>query len=126
MGIAAGDFLSFAEKLLSEETEINYRNAASRSYYAAFHYCLPITELLDKPSQDGGIHATVCKKLSESFDHKLKSIGYMLQQCRSIRVRADYGLDEDFSRSGGELAIKLAKKIIDRVLELEPKDKNTK
>ena len=126
MGIGADDFLSFAEKLLSEKTEINYRNAASRSYYAAFHYCLPITELLDKPAKDGGMHAIVCSKLTESFDQKLKSIGYILQQCRSIRVRADYELNQDFSRNDGELSIKLTKKIIERVLELEKKDKDTK
>jgi len=124
MGIVANDFLSFAENIFSEETEINHRNAASRAYYAAFHYCLPITEILDESSEkDGGVHAKTYNKLIRSFDLKLKQIGYMLKQCCGIRVRADYDLEGDFSRSDGELAIKQVKRIIDRVLELEPKDK---
>lgn len=78
MPVTYSDFMTFADKL--SDSEIDLRNAASRSYYAAYHRCLLAYQKNRTGEQrSGGSH----KQLSDSLIHSPafddKKIGYKLQ-----------------------------------------------
>ncbi len=58
------EFLTSAQKLIEANSEVDYRNAASRAYYCAFHLCRILLEKLPQ-SQDniGTSHQKIIEKL---------------------------------------------------------------
>ena len=82
-----------------DRPEVERRFCASRTYYAAYHKCLPIAQRQGMFADAGGRHAEVIETLTRSRESKLRSIGHMLKQCRNARVKADYRIAEDFTLS---------------------------
>ena len=67
------------------------------------------------------VHAWVIKRLSEYGDRsdarfrKIRSVGIVLQQLKALRTRADYELDEDFSRDDAATATAQCGKLVEKV-----------
>lgn len=112
MSVTYQQFLDSAKESLNGESEIDYRNAASRSYYAAYHICLDLGRRFpDFTDVKGGVHERLINKLVNAKDPNIKSVGYILQTCRSFRKKADYLLQDKFSKYEAETTIKQTEKI---------------
>jgi uncharacterized protein (UPF0332 family) len=85
------------------DCEVERRAAASRTYYAAFHRCRPIARAQGIFADTRGTHAPVIEALTKSRDRKLRSMGWLLEQCRHRRVKADYHLAHDFTVADAQL-----------------------
>ena len=108
-------FLDSAKALGRGNTEIDWRNAVSRAYYAAFHRCRSIAESLD-PNLDTttkGGHAAVIDLLQQSPAPRTQvSLGYMLDACRKQRNIADYEIELDFSQVSCHTTIEMCVEIL--------------
>lgn len=107
MPIDKTDFFDSADiKDCGDSTpEIAIRNAISRSYYAAYHAALDISDRLEEPfyeSKTQGVHDRLIKQFADykkrdandPEEFKVRSISYVLKQLKALRVRADYYLDD--------------------------------
>ena len=104
-----------ATRLIGQgESEVDLRNAASRAYYAAYHHCRLLGQSLRSPAPpvQGGVHRTLIATLTEARSSKLKSLGYMLEQCRRLRVSADYDIGSEFPHRDARAALALCEKIL--------------
>lgn len=112
MPISPNDFLLSAEAALKLGGELNYRNAMSRAYYAAYHTLKPYADGMQytgKPRQ--GIHRRLVHKFVSSPDIELRKIGYIMESCLTRRVIADYELDRMVTKSDAETQIHQVKEI---------------
>ena len=113
-------FLESGRVFLSGLSEMDYRNAASRSYYAAYHLCLNLGRRFpDYLDVKGGVHERLIVKLEKASDRRIKTIGYILKQCRVYRNKADYLLEDKFSKQDAELVIKQVEKLIQQYSDIE-------
>jgi len=97
--VNAQEFLMTAQELLQGNREIDYRNAASRAYYCAFHRCKMLLEEL--PNSQGSIGASHQKVILELLyypDKEVNKLGKKLEQAKRLRQKADYQLKVTFSR----------------------------
>lgn len=118
MTVSYDDFLDIAESAILIDGEPNARNAASRSYYAAYHSSIPIGEGLPKYRDvSGGVHAQHIAKFIESGENNLKSIGYIMNTCKAVRHKADYDLGMDLTTEEAIQQIANTKRIIKKVNE---------
>ncbi|HFD80455.1 MAG TPA: hypothetical protein ENK05_08725 [Gammaproteobacteria bacterium] len=119
MPILPRDLLECATALIKENGETFQRAAVSRAYYACYHAALPVAERLAPVDVNGGLH----KKLYETFikerELSYKSVGYMLRQSHSDRIRADYHLQEEIGRRDAETVIYTAIKILNKIDSLD-------
>lgn len=132
MPVSPIDFLLSAEKEFSENGEIHCRNAISRAYYSAYHLALALDTNLPNHggiTQNGGVHEILITKLtnyplslsnlSRDLIMKIKSLGYVLRQAKTARHEADYDLAIDIYPEDAEAQIELAKKIHQKIEEIE-------
>ncbi len=120
MSIAPDDLLSNAKRLCEGKQEFDWRCAASKAYYAAYHQCKVAAETLPEPPYDSkamGVHDTLIKKFSTQSDLKFKSIGFMLREAKRIRKKADYDIDDLFEQWEAKETIKWAEKILAKLIE---------
>ena len=113
MSVEPSDFLDASKRIIENNIEICFRNAASRAYYAAFHSCKTIAP---ETPYGGATHQKVIDDLIE--DPAFRALGYMLKQCKAIRTRADYKLDDDFLKRDADLCISQSEKIMSRCSDL--------
>lgn len=94
--------------------EAEYRTAASRAYYAAFHHVMKHPRLADfKPSHSGDDHRDLIEHLKRSKDGQLYRLGVnFLARLRAIRNHADYDLDITFTKGMADEALERATEII--------------
>ena len=121
MSVTPNALLEAAKVLGRGETEVDRRNAASRAYYAAWHQCLPIGRsvgLSDQPGQ--GVHQQLIGTLTGNRNLTLKSLGYMLRQCRDLRVEADYEIETDFPPEDARTALAQCEKILNKAAAFLP------
>jgi len=85
--IEAEHFLRFAEALLAKpnKTEIDYRNAAARAYYAVYHLVVPALGL--DPRDSGMTHSEVGRRLRETIT--ITSLTYLKEAQRHWRELQD-------------------------------------
>lgn len=111
MSVDPGDFLVSAVAMLQpESSEIDFRNAASRAYYAAYHAARALAVTLPVQAVvKGGAHEQVIKTLTDGgtshFSMQCRRVGYLLSTMRTARHRADYELGTDFLRTDAESLI---------------------
>lgn len=117
MPITNDCFLNWSSKRLSDSNleEIDFRNILSRAYYSAYHSTLELAEKsLSIPcSQLGG---STHKKLSELLiayknddaetQKTVRRLGARISVLHSLRVRADYFLDETVQQTDAESIVK--------------------
>lgn len=112
MAVTPQGLLSAAETLGEGRTEPDWRNAASRAYYAAFHRCRLIAADLG-PLIAASAHREVIDTLSSTLrPMSMRSLGIMLEQCRRHRVIADYELKTDFTRETAHTVLETSRAIL--------------
>ena len=131
MSISPKDLFEFAESLTgSNSSEVSLRTVAGRSYYASFHRCTQFCEAENLPEPEyadeaKGVHDTLIKKFTtykkNSNDARalaLRAVGFMLQNCREIRVRADYKITSDWNSNDTEQALRFYGRIENKLSSL--------
>lgn len=94
-------------------SEVEYRHAAHCLYYAAFHHLMrhPACAAFGA-SRNGGDHKRLIEFLKAQQNATIQTIGHgHLRRLRSLRNKADYGIDEHFSRH-------LTMEALDRTMDL--------
>src|SRR5437868_5477988 len=87
------DFLTLAQRLVSESAEVSWRSAASRAYYAAFHVARELLEDMGfVVARADRAHAYLWRRLSNCGDPKVQAAGQQLNDLRGDRNEADYNL----------------------------------
>ncbi|PMJ92843.1 hypothetical protein [Vibrio sp. 10N.261.55.A7] len=123
MPITPQELVDHADKILNDSSsEVAYRTAVSKSYYAMYHSVLDILE--NKPPQYNGqgVHASLISylashdvKTSETHDaNTLKSLSYILAQYKSKRALADYQLLDTVTEAHAIESLNAAKKLKSR------------
>ena len=107
------DFLDLAEALALGDGEAEWRSAASRAYYAAFHvarlllenagFTVPVAEQA---------HAYLWLRLSNCGHPDVQMAGEDLKKMRGVRNEADYDLQRRFSRERASAQVSLASAVI--------------
>jgi uncharacterized protein (UPF0332 family) len=125
--IDAVNFFESAKKLCEQNSEVDYRNAISRAYYAAYHAALALNDLIENHGgiKSGvGVHEQLVTKFTNcptsiNYCMKIKSIGYLLRDAKNIRRDADYFLAIDFTKEDAKEQLKTVKQILEKVAEIE-------
>jgi len=122
MAITADDLLTLAENILaaSANSEVNYRNSATRSYYSIFHKCQPISNRIRAlpPKEVIGLHAKIIWKLKNHGDPNIAKLGKLLFDGRDKRTHADYELQRPFNKKDAEYLLGLASSVKTIVAQL--------
>jgi len=119
------EFLKSAEALLEKElvAEVDYRNAASRAYYSAYHSCLVLSNSYPSTNdvkKEGGMHQQLIDKLCNHQDEQVKTVGYSLKQVKTRRVMADYKLTQDFTLQDAKFAVDSVQKLLQEIHKIQP------
>lgn len=109
--ITANELLELAKRLRAGGSEVELRAAASRGYYALFHFAKTFHTQLPEPgraapSGAGGDHVDLAHRLKRparsveerdpDLASKSKRIGVLLDSARPTRHHADYDLGKPF------------------------------
>ena len=119
MAVTPRDILDAAAVMATGQQEIDWRNACSRSYFAAFHRCRGIAEGLEPHADTAGreAHKTVSDILGNwSHGSWAVGLGYKLDQCRKLRNEADYDIERGFSYAECRSAIETSEAILATVV----------
>ncbi len=121
MPIQPHELIECAIELLNKKNEAHNRAAVSRAYYACYHKAKPQLEYLDPPprSGQGGVHENLIRTLEHASATQVKGIGYRLRQLRSLRVAADYEIDDAFGPNKAQAAVGDAKTIYEEIALIE-------
>ncbi len=107
------EFLDTASRLAQGTTEGDWRSAASRSYYAVFHY---FRELLRSHGLDigrgGQSHFNLYTGLCQCGFVEVAGLANRVDSLRSGRVEADYNLGSRFVASDGNDAVQEAEAVV--------------
>lgn len=119
MPVSTLDFLGSAEECADSNTEIGYRNAMSRAYYAAYHEALYLAEV-HFPDPNRNLRMGEHERLSLRYKawDKLpqnKSIAIILENMKSQRTLADYAVSKTVSANQAATQIELAKRFITKL-----------
>lgn len=109
MAITETDFLTFALSLHGT-SEMDYRHAISRLYYAVYHHCLKAYSL--QLAQTGENPVELISYLLSSSDVRQRQIVYLLKQLKMLANVADYQLQETITPTDQEMAVQQTKKLI--------------
>ena len=115
------EFLNFAKKIISNtsNSEIDYRQVISRSYYCAFHQVSEKATSLGIPvnAYKGGTHSSLRQTLTElrPANPKLKVIAFRLAGFHLLRVTADYKLEDTVTEKSANESIATCQKILDEL-----------
>ena len=102
MAVTPEDLLSAAKAMSAGEEEVDWRNATSRAYYAAYHRCRTLAPHIGPyGGSGGGVHRQLVDELTDikSYPRLVNGLGYMLDQCRKTRATADYDIDLSFAHA---------------------------
>ncbi len=107
------DFLPLATRLAAGAGEGDWRSAASRAYYAAFHVARDLLSHLGfvVPRADRS-HQYLAYRLSNSGDPMVSASGRNLETLRRLRNRSDYDAVPPFPRTEAAASIRLVEDII--------------
>ena len=119
MAVSPKQLLEAAQELAEGSCEVDFRNEASRAYYAAYHRCRPIAKGNGLRSSDRGVHSDVIDALRTVTKPRLKQLAQLLTRCKGLRAKADYNIDEAFRRSEARASTRQAQKIFTVADEFE-------
>lgn len=125
MPVTPNEILGSAIALGRGEAEVDWRNACSRAYFAAFHRCRQLAEAYEPHVETAGsnTHRIVVQILTEpSRGPEAVGLGYMLGQCRKLRNRADYDVEDEFRRTSSLGAIQTSEDILARADAIGPQE----
>lgn len=123
--IRGDDFLKFAQRTAAGSTEVDWRSAVSRAYYAAFHEARDLLTALgfQTPRADMA-HAFLWRRLENCGHARLALAGSRLNQLRRERNQADYDLGLDLALKDAEAAVKSAAMIFDTLNGLSAEERH--
>jgi uncharacterized protein (UPF0332 family) len=112
----AREFLRLAETLARGTSEVEWRSAVSRAYYAAFHLARDLLFhcSFTVPRADRA-HAYLWLRLAHAGDPDVENAGSDLNTLRGSRNRADYDLGRPFPQSTAASQVHLARETIRRL-----------
>ena len=120
MPVTPDDIHGSAAAMAEGDREVDWRNAGSRAYFAAFHRCRRLAVQLE-PNVDvsrADAHRVVADVL-RAEGGKPRQLAYMLIQCRRIRNVADYDVDDPFLRETGLAAVDASGRVLAMELDDE-------
>ncbi len=123
MSVTSNDLLKSAIILIKRNHEIDYRNAASRAYYCAFHEAESIVKKFPKihvPVQKTGVHKKIIDALQKHPNSLYQQIGALLKQCKIIRTQADYYLYVNFAINSAQDAVDMTMQILSLLYPSRP------
>lgn len=114
MAVTPEGLLDSAKSIAKGDQEVDWRNASSRAYYAAYHRCrLAAQQARLSIAETGGVHAALVDTLTAPLSSApLKSLGYLLEQCRRRRVKADYHIDDVFPQDLADATLADSERIL--------------
>ncbi|MFO0811464.1 MAG: HEPN domain-containing protein [Gemmataceae bacterium] len=96
------DFLESAGRLATSPEEADWRNAASRAYYAAFHVARDLlTALRFRVPRADRAHEYLYRRLNNCGHLAAQDAARLLHDLRTLRNRADYDLRLPFDKVDG-------------------------
>lgn len=119
MPVTNDDFIESARKMFHGGREIDFRNAVSRAYYAAYHEAKKIADQHANgvPHSKAGVHEKIIQKLKNhaggNNEPIIRQIGDMLKHCKSQRIKADYKLSTNVNQTNSSICIQYCKNLID-------------
>jgi uncharacterized protein (UPF0332 family) len=115
------DFLSLASQLAAGSTEADWRTAAGRVYYAAFHVARQMLEGLKfRVPRAEQAHRHLWLRLSNCGDPQVQQTGADLNELRRYRNRADYELNHFFRQAEAYSQVRAAEQVIQVLDNLSP------
>jgi len=107
------DFLTVARTLAGSGTEAEWRTAASRAYFAAFHIVRDLfRDLGFAVPRSEAAHKYLAFRLQNCGRVELQKVGSDLDDLRDLRNRADYDLSPMFVQQRANASITVAQQII--------------
>lgn len=108
--VTPGELLAAAVEMSDGTTEVAWRNAVSRAYYAAFHHCRLLAEERVGLPEFGSPedHATVARALDE-IDRRAAEA---LRHLRRERNAADYRIATAFRQGRASAGCAMAARIL--------------
>jgi len=107
------ELLSLAERLIQHGSEVEWRDAISRGYYATFHAGRQLLRDLGfLVPRAATAHAYVWMRLSNCGDPAIQVAGNDLNDLQSARNRADYELGLNLPQADCLLWVQSARSII--------------
>jgi hypothetical protein len=115
MPVRAEDFLQFAEEVLRRPspTEIDYRTAAARAYYAVMHLVRTELNLNPASTTHGAIRTAMLSMPPTSTPRHLHRAKIEWDTLWENRRRADYLIGEPFPRTEARASVAAARQIFD-------------
>lgn len=118
MPITNQDFMESAQKIINIATnEVDFRNSASRAYYAAYHKANTLVPTRSGPINTG-VHQALINNLKDNPREKIREIGQLLSMCKGIRAHADYNLSKLFKKDRAQMVIALAQELLKKAEEI--------
>jgi uncharacterized protein (UPF0332 family) len=116
------EFLDLAGELAAGVREGDWRSAASRAYYAAFHVarCLFVQIGFRVPHSDRA-HSFLYLRLNNCGQTAIVTAAQRLRNLRDLRNEGDYDFDTPFAERLGINAVNEAVDVVD-ILEAVPQD----
>lgn len=100
MSVSVSDIFNAGQALAQGGTEADWRNSASRVYYAAYHRAMASVDLCpDNSNQKMGDHERVSDRFTLHKTKAATSIAYVLIGMKRIRRMADYEISDGFEMS---------------------------
>ena len=109
MAVTPEALLEAAEEISAGDREVDWRNAASRGYYAAYHRCILLVygDASAEPGHQQLIRQLVDPKAALAW----RQAGHVLRQIKTLRERADYRTTEHFEQAEAQTAIEASRRI---------------
>lgn len=121
--MSAQDVLTYCREMLSKPSSIEHmqsRNIVSRAYYFTYYECINHVEKRlgwDETTTKGGVHTRALSRLLDKTYADIQKqedaalIYTRINNLKKLRVRADYKLDSNISRTTAEYCVAEAEKI---------------
>ena len=119
------DFWNVAVRLCLAGHEADWRSAASRAYFAAFHRARSLLTAMgfDVPRGDQA-HGYLWRRLENGGAQPIGDAGSLLSELRKYRNRADYDLSSDFTIRDAKYAVESSDTLL-RILDQLTADERT-
>ena len=117
MAVTPESILESAATMSQGGAEVDWRNATSRAYYAAYHRCRALATSID-PHADlstAESHRFVADILQQrSSPNAARGLAYQLAALRKVRNLADYEIEDQFDQDSGRTSVEASRKILEQ------------
>jgi uncharacterized protein (UPF0332 family) len=118
------DFLPAASRLASSPEEADWRSAASRAYYAAFHAARDLlTALSFRTPRADRAHNYLYVRLNNCGEPSVRRAADLLHELRSLRNAADYDVRSPFTAQEARASVTDAGEVLRTLDNLAPAER---